>query len=46
MNAVPSLVNHLENQGKDLRISTILRYCDAIGAYVYIGFPNREGAAP
>lgn len=42
MGAVPSLVNKLENHGKDPQMSTVLRYCSAIGARVHIGFPTKE----
>lgn len=41
MHTVPSAVNHLEKRGKDAQISTILRYCAAIGARVHIGFPPK-----
>ncbi|MFC3454031.1 helix-turn-helix domain-containing protein [Amycolatopsis speibonae] len=32
-----SYVSQIENYGRDLRLETVRRYCDAIGAYIYIG---------
>ncbi|UKD55131.1 helix-turn-helix domain-containing protein [Amycolatopsis sp. FU40] len=42
MNVDPSRVYTIERSGKDPQISTVVRYCDAIGARVYIGFPTKE----
>ncbi|MFF4600579.1 helix-turn-helix domain-containing protein [Amycolatopsis sp. NPDC001319] len=36
-------VNMIEQGQRDMRISTVIRYCDAIGARVHIGFPTKEG---
>lgn len=32
-----SYVYQIEHYGRDLRIDTVRRYCDAIDAYIYIG---------
>lgn len=37
MNTNPGRVYAIEHSGKDPRISTVTRYCDAIGARIYIG---------
>lgn len=32
-----SYVHQIENYGRDLRLETVRRYCDAIGARIHIG---------
>lgn len=35
-------VSMIETGDRDPRVSTLLRYCEAIGARVHIGFPADE----
>lgn len=42
MHCTPSTVSHLETKGADVRMSTVVRYCDAIGARIHIGLPAEE----
>lgn len=37
MEAHPSFVSNIEHGRFDVKISTIVRYCDAIGARIHIG---------
>lgn len=37
MQVVPSSVSHFERDLTDPRMSTVRRYCDAIGAHIHIG---------
>ena len=37
MGVMPQYVKQIETSGRDLKYSTIVRYCDAIGARIHIG---------
>lgn len=41
LGCAPSFVSQVESGQRDLRMSTILRYCDAIGARIHIGLDER-----
>jgi transcriptional regulator with XRE-family HTH domain len=37
-----SYIHQIENYGRDLRLETVRRYCDAIDAYIYIGLKEAK----
>jgi transcriptional regulator with XRE-family HTH domain len=41
MGSTPHRVYAIENSGKELRISTVIRYCEAIGARIVIKLEDR-----
>jgi transcriptional regulator with XRE-family HTH domain len=46
MDSDPAAISKLEAGLNDLKISTILRYCDAIGARIHIGLVDQAHTEP
>ncbi|MBB1153979.1 helix-turn-helix domain-containing protein [Amycolatopsis dendrobii] len=42
MGCADSTVSMIETDTREPRLKMLRRYCDAIGARVYIGFPTKE----